>query len=107
MVGDGAANAEVSGSGRECERDRPDAETVSGTVGTAERPEADVPPGLWQFARKKLREAYFHAARASDFGWKRMFTYPAFASGHAHSWRLMRPRTSSFLGLLKNTVFQS
>ena len=65
MVGDGAANAEVSGSGRECERDRPDAETVSGTVGTAERPEADVPPGLWQFARKKLREAYFHAARAS------------------------------------------
>lgn len=65
MVGDGAANAEVSGSGREGERDRADAETVSGTVGTAERPEADVPPGLWQFARKKLREAYFHAARAS------------------------------------------
>ena len=66
MVGDGAANAEVSGSGREGERDRADAETVSGTVGTAERSiSADVPPGLWQFARKKLREAYFHAARAS------------------------------------------
>jgi hypothetical protein len=67
MVGDGAANAEVSGSGRfPGERDRADAETVSGTVGTAERPiSADVPPGLWQFARKKLREAYFHAARAS------------------------------------------
>jgi hypothetical protein len=67
MVGDGAANAEVSGSGRTSgERDRADAETVSGTVGTAERSiSADVPPGLWQFARKKLREAYFHAARAS------------------------------------------
>ena len=67
MVGDGAANAEVSGSGRfPGERDRADAETVSGTVGTAERSiSADVPPGLWQFARKKLREAYFHAARAS------------------------------------------
>ena len=67
MGGDGAANAEVSGSEREGERGRSDArvEPVSGSVDDAERPEADVPPGLWQFAGKKLREAYFHAARAS------------------------------------------
>ena len=67
MGGDGAANAEVSGSEREGERGRSDArvEPASFSVGNAERPEADVPPGLWQFAGKKLREAYFHAARAS------------------------------------------
>ena len=67
MGGDGAANAEVSGSEREGERGRSDArvEPASFSVGNAEGPEADVPPGLWQFAGKKLREAYFHAARAS------------------------------------------
>lgn len=67
MGGDGAANAEVSGSEREGERGRSDVrvEPASFSVGNAERPEADVPPGLWQFAGKKLREAYFHAARAS------------------------------------------
>ena len=67
MGGDGAADAEVSGSEREGERGRSDArvEPASFSVGNAERPEADVPPGLWQFAGKKLREAYFHAARAS------------------------------------------
>ena len=67
MGGDGAANAEVSGSEREGERCLSDArvEPASFSVGNAERPEADVPPGLWQFAGKKLREAYFHAARAS------------------------------------------
>jgi hypothetical protein len=67
MGGDGPANAEVSGSEREGERGRSDArvEPASFSVGNAERPEADVPPGLWQFAGKKLREAYFHAARAS------------------------------------------
>ena len=67
MGGDGAANAGSSGHEREGERGRSDArvEPVSGSVDDAERPEADVPPGLWQFARKQLREAYFHAARAS------------------------------------------
>jgi len=67
MGGDGAANAEVSGSEREGERGRSDVrvEPASFSVGNDERPEADVPPGLWQFAGKKLREAYFHAARAS------------------------------------------
>jgi len=70
MGGDGAANAEVSGSEREGERGRSDVrvEPASFSVGNAERRppgSADVPPGLWQFAGKKLREAYFHAARAS------------------------------------------
>jgi len=64
MGGDGAANAEVSGSEREGERGRSDVRVEPASF-SAERPEADVPPGLWQFAGKKLREAYFHAARAS------------------------------------------
>ena len=67
MSGDCVADAGVSRPEREDERGRADARAkpVSGAFGDAERPEADVPPGLWQFARKQLREAYFHAARAS------------------------------------------
>ena len=67
MSGDCVADAGVSRPEREDERGRADARAkpVSGAFGDAERPEADVPPGLWQFARKQLREAYFHAARAN------------------------------------------